>query len=897
MMSATLIWPASAQLVEIIGKGMVLQDPPPPYEVGDQVTLMFYPSGGVRTMAKPDVPPVDDPQDAYYGWVFSHWSLSPNDSTSLFNYEGLRNPATITIDDPDMKIYATFIPMGTAAHPTENQEAQLRAITRGEFIGWDGLTQIQANELYRKAELYLDDYRAHHEKWGQASTVWFQDFAREHELVYDILGEGATWTGLQVAALAMKEANHPGDPQTLADLNRALDALDILTEITGTPGRIARFAGPADNGAYHWYYSQYRLGAYEGTGEYEGLIWLGYPSRDTHYGVFTGLSTSLAYLTDKPTRQRVVALTEKIIDRLVLDGWQILDGKPEHVTLNNDSLLHMQMRTALAANPTKYVAFEPIVAAHIMNTSSRDLQNPDYWVSNLSWMNIHGTLAVTPEGLKKDQFRQDVLDTYLQARTHMNLGWTSSALLHLPMLPDMYPEAVATLQGGLLSYPDPPKFARKIDLFQDPETHPPYGDGKHVQYAALPSERLNADYNWQRSAAVAQGGFFDIAYSWTPFDFYFAYWAGRLAGAIPPPLFVDARLDHFEIDNPQPVQGEPATLSAWISNPGLEDLQGLSVRFHATNPSGATTLIDEQTLNLGRYEERIVDASWTPQQPGSHTLIVRLDEFNTIEEADEANNEASMTVDVGQRLFVDDSDPAIEYTRGWHRQFDPTATNGQYHRKVGNYANSNGDNPHARLVFEGDEITILYGRSNLGGVADVYIDGQLAGHLDCYIAAPNPEGRQPTFGYRITFEDLGEGPHEIRILHNDRISYLDGFEIVNHGEDDGGVDNTAATTENQTTAFSEEFGGALDPVWSQSVTLDPDVQHLSVLVEGQSHPVTVQILGSAGTLLAEGGELIDLISGIDLATATEGDYQIVVSDPLGPPTTMTMSVVQTVAKP
>ena len=50
---------------------------------------------------------------------------------------------------------------------------------------------------------------------------------------------------------------------------------------------------------------------------------------------------------------------------------------------------------------------------------------------------------------------------------------------------------------------------------------------------------------------------------------------------------------------------------------------------------------------------------------------------------------------------IDDSDPAVEYTGGWHLKNDPAALGGSYHRRTGN--NSHG--AAARLVFTGTAIT------------------------------------------------------------------------------------------------------------------------------------------------------------------------------------------------
>lgn len=521
--------------VEIRGHGRVTADRPPPYLPGEKVRLAFTPSTGARTAAKPDAPPATDPSDPCAGWVFSHWSWSADSAPG--GQPSLQNPVEVTVPPAGRRLYATFLPLGTLAHLTPGQESQLRAITQGRFEGWTPPSAVQVHGLERKAELYLEEFRRHHEKWGQVASVVYHDFDRRHEATLEYLGEGATWTGLHLAALALKYRAQGREPATVADIGRALDAFDILTQITGTPGRIVRFAGPPEDPAYQVYWSHYRWGAHRGVPPWAHLTWLAWPSRDTYVGSFTGFAALLAYVDDPAIRARVVALVTRVVDRLLVDDWMILDGKGNK-TRNNGPLKAVIKRVALSADPDRYRIFAADVAGYRLgHGGTRDLDHKVYWVNNLEWSRRLALLALTPPGSQREQFARVIREDYGRIRTHMNVGWAAVAWLTAGGLDEA---ARATLVGGLLDYPDPPKWKNQIDLALDPAHFPPRRgllgeDKKYRRYAALPSERVASDFNWQRSGAIRAEGDFAVAYLHSGFDFYLAYWAGRVAGVVPAP--------------------------------------------------------------------------------------------------------------------------------------------------------------------------------------------------------------------------------------------------------------------------------------------------------------------------------------------------------------------------
>lgn len=208
---------------------------------------------------------------------------------------------------------------------------------------------------------------------------------------------------------------------------------------------------------------------------------------------------------------------------------------------------------------------------------------------------------------------------------------------------------------------------------------------------------------------------------------------------------------------------------------------------------------------------------------------------------------------------LDDSDGAIEYTGGWHRKSDPSASNGGYHVRVGNNARGAA----ARLVFNGTEITYFYAVSSQGGTADIYLDGALKQTLS-YNAAGSI-----AFGKSLTYTGLSAGPHELRILQRSGAVYVDGFRIKGGSADASAVQ---FTSQQQDTNGSAAEG----PVLLRTVAVGLTDVDISVLVEGSSAPLTVKLLDPTGAVIASGGALLSGLtaSGVDAGVALPGTYTV-----------------------
>lgn len=237
---------------------------------------------------------------------------------------------------------------------------------------------------------------------------------------------------------------------------------------------------------------------------------------------------------------------------------------------------------------------------------------------------------------------------------------------------------------------------------------------------------------------------------------------------------------------------------------------------------------------------------------------------------------------------IDDADPAVEYRSGWHRRADPRASNGGFHRRMGNGGGL------VRVELEGDAVTLFYARSNRGGDADVFIDGAFVETLSFGDGESGTEVL--TFGHSRTWQGLGPGRHELRLEHRGGAVYVDGFGF-DCGDPAAGADPAAAeygsATEGSTAAASE---GA---VIRRTVTVGPGDQDVSVVVEGSPVPLTVRLLDPLGGLLASGGALLPggAVSGVEADVSGAGTYTVEVVNLLGAFSEIEISIARTVPRP
>ena len=432
----------------------------------------------------------------------------------------------------------------------------------GSGAGWTGLTNAQEVALAGKADDYLHDYQTYHLPNGLNADVWFTNFSRTTVATYpatgyDGLGDSATFTGHYLAALSLKYRN-VSDPavrqQTLASINATLDKIDMLTQVSGKSGYIARHAVPLANaaqatvpGTYLAYYSNYNhfgnrsqvystLGPDAFMGTYSGTAygWLGGTERDTYVGVNYGLATTLAKVDDPGVQSKVRTIIDRVLGDLKSNSWYIRDGQAAGpFGINNlrvpvtTTLKAALLRTAATADPGKYRADYESAAASA--PSSNTLSTDSYYSNNLEFASMYALNVLEQKDTATGydaKWAGRLQNDWQQASNHLNAEFAGVYLAASRNTSDL--RALVTLEGELADFPAGPKWARQDLGVTSTAT------AQHV------TVRQPLDFIWQRTS-------FDIhtmgdrtPLEYPGIDVFLPYWLGVDAGVfvVPEPSII-----------------------------------------------------------------------------------------------------------------------------------------------------------------------------------------------------------------------------------------------------------------------------------------------------------------------------------------------------------------------
>ncbi len=440
---------------------------------------------------------------------------------------------------------SSFCALAAAENLSPEQEAALRGIARGETIVWPGLSPEQVSAIEAKAEVYFERYQRRHIPHGLNVDLVWADRDRSALEQYTGLGDSAEWTGHYLAALAFRHHVEP-TPSTYDAIMDTLDTFDLLTLVSGRDGYIARYAGPADDPYYARYYRNYYrrarihrlfLGrekkAYRGEAPYDDLVWLGDSSRDVYDGIHFGLAALWVFVDDAEVRARVKTIVERVGRRLQRDCFLILDGKGNFSiqSLRSSPAWPLLMISVcpddFSAARVKYRLCSSLYRfwGRLWGPGIRPEHERKYYPNNLNMIRLF-TLCMLEECPRRKAAYQDILrNAYRdEISTHLNAFF---AAIYLLCTGDDDPQAIATVQGALLDFPQD-KWDRHVDLRGEVEML----DADYARYSLLPSERPPRDFLWQRPAALAHGGS-DAPREYPGIDMFLPYWMARVANVFP----------------------------------------------------------------------------------------------------------------------------------------------------------------------------------------------------------------------------------------------------------------------------------------------------------------------------------------------------------------------------
>jgi hypothetical protein len=416
--------------------------------------------------------------------------------------------------------------------------------------------------LLARAEAYDQGVRERHVPgYGGIVQVLYEDEGLQTVLMYRGQGDSTMWTSTYGASQAFRYAV-TGDADAKANAIAAVQTLYDHLRVTQTTGYIGRYVGPIADPAFWLDYYNSEILRY-GTGIWTGTFYLSNSSSDQYDGFFHGLSVIYDLVDDPPTRQRIKAMIQEVIDKLRASFWLILNEEGLPTT------------AAPQIDGSERVAFA-LIAAHIIDTpeywdlyaqvyeeekptlalSSASFwsQYMEYFANNLRHINYYTLFTLEPDE-ERLQFYFDVFTE----RVRPWVEWTHNvyfdavylaACERLGQCEDSRP-IMEDMVLSLQQFQDPPNTEIHIDL--PPAEVDPISQRLVDLVNLLPAwlqdlidvdlqakdpwdiaHRCRVEYMWQRTPFALQ------CYGWLPqhllpgVDYLMAYWIARYYGYLDP---------------------------------------------------------------------------------------------------------------------------------------------------------------------------------------------------------------------------------------------------------------------------------------------------------------------------------------------------------------------------
>lgn len=428
----------------------------------------------------------------------------------------------------------------------ERQVQSLEATVREKYSrSWPELDTNQLAVLRGRAEAYEKALRERHTPGGLVVSLRYADTNRLAEPTYEATEDSLTWTGFYLTALAYRFIVLRDGP-VIPEIRRVLEGVERLTRVSGRDGYLPRFAGAAGDPAFRPVYASYggadparpgfgRL-AFAGTGPAAGQVWLAGPSTEAYAGLNLGLALTHKLIRDLRTRQLITNIVGSMMTRLATDGWRLNDGRGNETFV--DPLLRAALlRTAATLNADRY---GDEYEARLKEVGSLD-EPPLVRFGELKPTALAVASYFAMGALETNQSRrllcQDRLTkVWRRALPELN-GWLAVAYANSFDATPRDSVARGTLQGGLMQFPDPPRWAWSAAT----ATRLPGGapvktvranGSEWLAVPALVADRAPTPFLWAETAhRITPARQDPVVHSGV--DYLVAFWMARDASLIP----------------------------------------------------------------------------------------------------------------------------------------------------------------------------------------------------------------------------------------------------------------------------------------------------------------------------------------------------------------------------
>lgn len=428
--------------------------------------------------------------------------------------------------------------------------------------------------LHQKALDYDETIRTWHTTGlGGLTDVHFTDDTRTEMYRTGAAYDSTDWTTFYLVSQALRYLI-TGDQIAYDEVLRMSEYLHIVHTVTQDPGYIARYVAPDEP---PWNIENMGSSARVlGTGEFDGLFWLGHQSRDKYMHWYWGQSWAYDIIEDEDHRQVIRDDFNEVTQTLIDNGWTIIDPWGDTwpaAELGPDIRLEILLATAHVTGDNywwdmldeefdKVIPLLPILTNHFFNRYF------EYYAFINDVPVSNHLFRLWPDRERMQRY----FDSWMrstrkhQAESHSTLfnAIYYGACLRLDICDDAYiDELRADVLHGLDVFHDPPNYQRYIEppvIPLDPfsvwasdflATLPWLEQLIDIDYqtaqAHLPENRCWRKHLWENSPYHIECSVLeDQSHTGPGLDYTLAYWFGVYFGLLPG----DGPYDDFDFYTP-----------------------------------------------------------------------------------------------------------------------------------------------------------------------------------------------------------------------------------------------------------------------------------------------------------------------------------------------------------
>ena len=317
--------------------------------------------------------------------------------------------------------------------------------------------------------------------------------------------------------------------------------------------------------------------------------------------------------------------------------------------------------------------------------------------------------------------------------------------------------------------------------------------------------------------------------------------------------------------------GIAQNLTAVVVNASPAERLGAADEGSRANADGTITIVISADKIGGPHAGDLIGALVARSYPVAQDITLRGDTASDVVSMGDTYVLAGNSSCAPSVTLVEDDDPRIAYSNGWHLVKDANASGGHFR--------FNPAKGSAKLSFEvpaGQSGAVVYdfARSPKGGSAEIFLDGASKGVIS-YTGASGTT-RAPQFGFNVRYDGLGSGSHTLEIRAISGAVYVDGFRLESSFSNAQPATGPGATnTSINTLAIGQQL--------LQQLAVPAGTQAISIVAEPSINvPVQLVLIDPSGAVV----QVADTSSGlavINTPVSRSGTYLVkLVNIGLGP---------------